>query len=337
MKRSIFILFALCIFSAPLLTHAQVGLTSGDIDVSIYPENPGPNQKVDAVLSSSLVDINSSKITWTVDGKMIQSERGLKNFTFTTGDMGKTSVLGVTVQTVDGQVVETSLRVKPTSIDLLWQSESYVPPFYKGKALFSYSNKITFIAIPHLIGGSGSEVSPKSLVYKWSKNGTPVDDESGYGKNTFTISPGVISRPMTISVEVSTIDATVSGFAQTSVSPGNPFVLFYRKDPVYGIEFQKALSGDVALGAEKEMSVLAVPFFFGTPGPYQWLSYRWQINGKAIDNDVTETTRVFRPSEGTSGSSKIGVSIENRNKILQLSSASFDLSFTNDSASDTSI
>ena len=42
--------------------------------------------------------------------------------------------------------------VNAQSVDLLWQGETYVPPFYKGKSLWSDQSRITLFAIPQGLG-----------------------------------------------------------------------------------------------------------------------------------------------------------------------------------------
>ncbi len=328
MKRAIFILFALCLSFSPIILHAQLsGINKADIEISVVPQNPKANQQVTVSLSSYITDINTSKITWTLNGKVAKSGTGEKVFTFTAGSSGVKTTIGISVQTKEGRTIQNSFSIKPSSVDLVWQSESYTPPFYKGKALFSLQNKITFVAIPHLTNSSGVEINAKNLIYKWMRNGSVDDKSSGFGKNAFTVTPTIITRPLDITVEVSTQDSSISGMATLHVDPKDPTVVFYKKSPLYGIEFQKTLSGTVDMGDQKEIFVIAEPFFFGTKSPAESLSYSWKMNGVLIDNDASQMTRVFRPIEGTEGTSRISISIESLDKILQLASGDFSLKF----------
>jgi hypothetical protein len=218
--------------------------------------------------------------------------------------------------------MQQSIAINPSSVDLVWESQGYTPPFYKGKALFSYQNDVVIIAMPHIVSG-GKEISPKNLIYKWSKNGTVDEDQSGYGKDTFTVKGSILSRAFNVSVEVSSSDTTAVGNA--IVGPTDPLVVFYEKSPLYGIEFQEALQGTVAMQGQ-EMSVTAIPYFFGSLDT-KALSYDWKINGAEIDRDLSQSTRTFRYAAGTKGTSNISVSIQHDSKVLQLASQSFSLNF----------
>lgn len=328
MKRSIFILFIICLFVGFSVAEAQIGgVDQSAVNVEMFPEYPGPNEEIGVILTSYAIDINSSTITWAVNGKTIKSGKGEKTFSFTTGDMNTTTTLRITVKTVDGQVINNSFTIRPASVDLIWQSEGYVPPFYKGKSLFSHQNKITFIAIPHIIS-NGVEISPKNLIYKWKKNGSVEESASGYGKDSYSIVGSIISRPLNIEVEVTASTGGSVAHGSVLVNPIEPLVVLYEINPTYGIKFQKALSGEVELKDSKEIWVVSAPFYFGTTNSSaSELAYKWKINGGLIDNNTSQNTRIFRQAEGTSGVSNISLSIENTKKVLQYASNSFNLKF----------
>ncbi len=321
----ILVLFTIFI---PNKGFAQFNQYSQDIDVSFVPANPGPNTKVYASLESYSVDLNSSTIVWSINGKVVKDSTGGKDLSFTTGNTG--TVTQVTIKTTDslGQTIVKNFNILPSSVDIIWQSDSSVPPFYKGKAMFSHQNNISFIAVPH-ITYSGKEISASNLVYTWKRNGSVVEDASGYGKNVYSFTGSLISRPLDIEVEVYSPNTNSTASGNTKVSPIDPLVIFYKKSPLYGIELQRNIYSSEQM-LEPEITVVAVPLFFGVKQYNdRSLVYKWSINGKLTGDDTSQNTQVFRPAEGVSGSSQISISIENTKKILQLAKNSFNLSFDN--------
>ena len=303
-------------------------LPATEINVDLSPKIPGPNQLVNVSLTSYNTTLDAATITWKIDGEIRKTGIGQKKFSFTTRDMNTLTTLSLVVSTQEGETIEKRVEIQPASVDLIWQSDSYVPPFYKGKALFSLQNRITFIALPHMTGPGGDEINPKNLIYKWTKNGTVQEESSGFAKNTYAFTPTVLSRPLTVSVEVTSPDSPGVGEARILATPGNPQIVLYKKNPLYGIEFQRALSGTVDMGSEKEIAVIGVPFFFGTTySSDPDLSYNWSINRNAINDGLKTTTRIFRQKEGASGRSNISLSIENGKKILQVASGELYLEF----------
>ena len=329
MRYAIFTLLFISILGFFATAQAQVpAISQTQINVDMIPENPGPNQLVNVSVVSYSTNVNTANITWKINGKTQKTGKGEKIFSFTTGSVNNTTTLDIIVETMEGETVTKTFNLKPVGVDLIWTTDGFIPPFYKGKTLFSHQNKIMFIALPHMTASNGVEISAKNLIYKWTKDGTVIDTASGFGRNTYTFVSSLISRPLDIQVEVTSPNTSGVGDAEIVVSPIEPSVIFYKKSPLYGIEFQKALSGVVELTDSKEVVILGVPFFFGTlSANAPELSYKWSINGASIDSDTSQTTRVFRQIEGTSGTSNISLRIEDSNKILQTASASFNLMF----------
>lgn len=322
------ILYLCLVILIPVNSYAQLPSTQDDIGVEMIPANPGPNEKVSVKISSYSIDLNSSAITWSVNGSVAKNATGDKNFMFTTSSFGQTTKLSITARTSDGEIITKNISINPSSVDLVWESEGLVPPFFKGKALFSHQNQITFIAIPHIYG-PGGEIPAKKLIYKWSKNGSVVEETSGFGKDTYTFTGNLISRPFIVEVEVSSPEVVTVGYGASSASPIEPIVVLYKKSPVYGIELQREISSTELLN-EPEITIVAIPLFFGAsryddPG----LSYKWRINGKPTGGILNQNVQIFRPQEKTVGSASISLSLENKMKVFQLANKSFNLNFDN--------
>ncbi len=328
MRRYIAFIFLLTL---PIISLAQVAglnLTESDIVVEMVPDSPGSYQKVFVRLNSYITDINSANITWTLNGQVRATGLGTKNFDFNTGSLDSVSDLSIKILTREGFLINKNIKIKPLDVDLVWEADSYVPPFYKGKSLFSHENQIKFIAIPHIINTNGQEISPKNLIYKWIKDDVVMDSQSGYGKNTITITGSLISRPIEMSVLVTSPTTSSSGVARIKVEPVEPTLLFYSKNPVYGIEFQRALQGIVKLEGKKEMTVVGIPYYFGVRNTSSYdLTYKWSINGAKINGESTNT-QTFVQKEGASGKALISISVESASKILQYAKNSFNLEFS---------
>lgn len=330
MKQISFILLFISLFCFYSTTDAQINVLQTDVNIQMVPENPGPNEITQVSVASFATNINSANITWKINGKTQKFGVGEKVFSFTTGDSNTTTLLEIIIETLEGETIRKTYNIKPVEIDLLWESDGFVPPFYKGKALLSHQNKISLIAIPHITSSNGVEIGSKNLIYTWKKNGSVIEDASGFGKNTYTFYSSLISRPLDVSVEVSTVDMAHTGFATINLTPKDPQIVFYKKDPSAGIEFQKSLKYNIEQKPLKEVVVVGFPLFFGVTDPQtSELTYKWTVNGVSTNNAANQNTQVFRQKEGTSGTSKIGLTIENSRKILQYASSSFDLSFGN--------
>lgn len=325
-------LFITFVLILPLQVFGQMPSLGNDVEISpeIIPRYPGANETVTVNLVSYTTDIDTASITWSVDGKKISSGVGQKKFQFKTGDFGTETVLGIKVVSSEGTQSDYQYNFRPAKVDVVWQSDSLVPPFYKGKALFSHQNKITFIAIAHLYDEKGNEIDPTKLIYKWSANDDADPDNSGYGKYVYTRIGNLISRPLSVTVQVSSSDGVNVAYGLANVTPVDPFIAFYEKNPLYGIQFQKALTNTIDMPDLKELTIFSFPFYSGSPNPiFPDLVYKWAVNGSPIENSNIKNIQVLRRKEGSTGTAKISLSVENTSKILQYASGYFSIVFKN--------
>ncbi len=331
MRYAIFISFVLiCALGFSKYTSAQAISVQTSVNIELVPQIPKAGDLVTVYLSSYSTNINTATITWRVDGKTIKSGVGEKTFSFNMGNEGVKTNLSVTIRTQAGESITKTIPLRATSVDLIWQTDGVVPPFYKGKAMFSHQNNVTVIAMPHLVNSSGVEISSKNLVYTWKKNGSVMESVSGFGKSTYTFEGSIISRNIDVSVEVTSSNSASMGFATLKLQPKEPDIIFYKKDPTYGIELNKALNGNVLLNGSSEVTVIGIPFSFNSKDETSGsLNYKWSINGVVTGEDNNQDVQTFRQKEGSSGTAKISLSIENPNRVLQYASRNFNLTFGN--------
>lgn len=278
--------------------------------ITVTPKYPKANEQVTVTIEDYLIQLNTTNITWSVNNAVQQSGVGLKSFTFTVGDLG--SVSRVTAST---NVKNYSVTIRPSEVDMIWEAlDSHVPPFYEGKALFPNQGRLKIAAIPHFFTENGTPIDPNTLVYKWKKGGGAVQNQSGYGKNSITVTGSLIARPTTYEVEISSSDEIYKGYGSIMIDETVPFVQLYEDDPLYGIEYGKSLNDSTVFLANGEIHIQAVPFFFSMDSANA-LTYTWSMNGNVVLNDNKDNV-VFR-GEGTDGISSVSVQTRHSSKIMQ--------------------
>src|SRR3989339_2090015 len=155
-----------------------VNAVSTDIMVDIVPPNPAPNENVTINLKSYAYDLNSVLISWSLNGKASALGIGKKSFSTVAGKAGEEKNVVVTISLPDG-TTDTKITIKPSVMVLLWQAnDSYVPPFYKGKAMPTLGSQIKIVAMPEIRNGT-QIVNSKNIVYVWKRDYTNKQDDSG--------------------------------------------------------------------------------------------------------------------------------------------------------------
>ncbi|GEM_PF-1376820 len=301
-------------------------LTERQTSFDIHPRNPKPGQEISVKLSSSQYNLSLSNISWILDGSTQSSGRGNTSFTFTAKDVGNASRFGAIIHTPLGERVERYATVTPADVDLIWQANSYTPPFYKGKALKGPQGSVEFIAIPRFSSPSAIENS-NNFNFTWSLNGQNRSSESGIGKNSFMLNDPP-RRLYKISVTVEEISSGRSVSKIITMRDNNTKVLMYPSTS-YGFNWDRALKNNEEVllpDDQEERTFIAIPYFFDIDSIFdESLSFEWEINRNNIDVNYPLIT--FKRTADHSGRSLISVNAQNQNQLFQRGKTKFFLNY----------
>ncbi len=322
-----FFLITFCFVT--LSASAQVPISVGGLELSASTDNPIPGQTVTITARSFILDINTAKITWTTNGTQAQSGTGLTTLEVQAPALGKKTVVNVNLTTTDGRTVSSSITVGSGSVDMIIETDGYVPPFFRGKLSPVYQNSIEIVAIPHIANSAGVEYDPKTLSYEWKRNGRVLESQSGYGKQSITLVGDIVPRPFDVSVTAASPDNTARAAALAQISFGGPVVRFYVDDPLYGTLFNRSITDTLRIGTQKETTVTASPFGFNKPaGGIAGFTWSWSVNGSIRNELTSKESVVLRAPANAVGTSDILLDIRNPAKILQGISSGFTASYT---------
>ena len=294
-----------------------------ELELIIKPENPIANQTISAKANLYALDINKYEILWFLDGKLIQKGIGQTDFFFQTGNWGKETILTAQVNTTNDGIISKQIYIVPTEVDLIWEAETYIPPFYKGKVLNSSNSIINVVAVPNLVDKDGNKIPSDELIYKWKEDWKVKGNQSGYGKNTFSFESPQINQIKSVTVEIESLDNSLKTKKTINFRSNQTKIIFYKKDPLLGTLYNQAISIEYTLNRnEEEVTIKACPFFFSHQSE---LKYKWEMNNKILNNIKDEV--IFRKQTNLTGSTQVSLKINNLDKILQFTDNNFSVNF----------
>ena len=320
-----YFLLGLLLFLIPQTAHLQTNIEE-QISIDLSPRYPGPNELVFVSIESFQIDLNKSKIDWSINNSLIESGFGLKNFSFTTGFLGEETSLKIRIEKKNGQIVEKIYSINPGEVDLYYEAETYTPPFYKGKPEYTYQSRLKLIALPNFVDSNGRQISSENVVYKWKINGEVDAANSGTGEDVYYYESGLISGPIQVVLEASPVNSNQIGRIIETISPVDPTILIYEKNPIYGTIFEQNIKNGFNVERE-EIELLAIPYNFSSD-IINTGDFEWRLNGSEIKNFFSNNI-IFRKTDNKASSNNISIQIENPSKILQLQKYSFVLNFNN--------
>ena len=300
--------------------------SSSNILVDVTPSNPAPNEDTTITLSSYANNLDSVLIQWSVDGKNVSSGIGQKSFSLTAPASGSQAVVLARISLPDGEL-EKRIIIRPSVMVLLSQAnDSYVPPFYKGKALPTADSEIKVVAMPEIKINS-TLVDAKNLTYAWKKDYTNDVGGSGYGKSFFIYTNDYLEDSNNISVTASTVNQNFSSEASINIGVTKSKINFYKNDSTFGTLWDMALVDTHKIQGPE--TVVAIPYFI-SPKEIQnpRLVWNWFINDNIVNiNGLKKNMLPLQVQSGISGTSKLKLEIENMDKIWETTSKSINVEF----------
>lgn len=277
----------------PFAARAQLMLPGieNSVIMTMTPEYPAPGDAVHISLQSPILDLASSTIVWKQDGVIDNTSINSLTFDTIAGAAGSQSTITADVTTSAGDTAESSITIAPTELDLFYDSDSYVPPFYRGRALPAAGTTLRIQAIARFKQASGF-VPDSQIIYTWKENGAPIKTASGRGKSSITIATSPLSSAENISVRADSVDGAFTNETTENIPLQKPLLLLYEDNPLFGILFNQALAPQTSFTAS-DITIAAIPYFV----PAQQandpaLSYEWMVNNTPVTSTSSVTNEI---------------------------------------------
>ena len=322
------LVFCIGFMLKPAVSHAQAIdiVNANDVLLSTNPAIPGPFEDVEVALESFVVNLDTSRITWIVDGQEFLSGIGEKSISITTRNLGDPLLVEVRVRWNQIDTLTKRLRIEPSYVDLLWEApDSYTPPFYRGKALPGSEAYFKVVAMPSGV------ITNDQYVYTWEHNGDVKQDKSGFKRSSFTIRNNFFDKRFKVAV-------TVMGRLTPFRAEANLIVPRFDPEVRFAVE---SLTGEPIIKQNNGFTIdgqfnrlVAHPYYFSAADAqgFDNLEFDWRIDGESyvpgtggLSSQKNEVP-VVPPTEG-SGLSNISVQVVNINEILQQASAETQVRF----------
>ena len=130
------------LFAAP--AYAQFDLLEGApaLTLSMSPAHPSAGDGVKLEVRSTTLDLAQDSLAWSAGGKTIAQGVGVTSAYLTMGDESSVTTVTITVSDANGVIASTNVTITPSHVDLLFESDSYAPPFYRGRTLASAGSSL---------------------------------------------------------------------------------------------------------------------------------------------------------------------------------------------------
>lgn len=279
------------------------------LTIDVTPEFPGAGETIFFTVRGLSTDLDRADIAWYVDNRLIATGSGVISANATLGPLGSRARISVSVTSEEGSVLEAERTLRPAEVDLLWEGNSYVPPFYAGKRLASPDGTVRAEAIPRLRRENGTSVADTDIIYTWRRNDGIVAEASGRGKSSALFSSPELFGNDTIEVEAASLDGSLIARSSVRIPSIDPFVMLYVDHPLFGMLYHASVGASQTL-SDIEATFAAVPYFAPVDSPNDSrLAYAWRVNGDPIAADPKDPSRLTMNAKGSNGEARVELSL----------------------------
>lgn len=317
---TLFVLF----FATPFTGVAQIIPDfENPIELEVVPANPAPNQNVVVRAHNVAGSLGTTSFVWRVNGRIVDQGIGIESIRTQTGNIGSATSVEVSITDESGSTVERSVVLRPASLEIVWEANTYTPPFYVGRPLPNGESAITILAVPNVVQG-GSRVSASNMVYRWYVGSSQSPYRSGYGVNTVTVTPPQFENTFFVRVVAETRDGSVRAEGTTQIVVTRPRVAIYERAPLLGIRFDQATMAETTL-SDDEKTFVAFPLYVNN---LDIPDYTWTVGGReATQTGRTERELTLRRENDAGGQVRVSFVLKNVAALFEEAQESFLLNF----------
>ncbi len=308
-------------FGITMLAFAQfTPFGGGALQLTLSPQSPTPHSVVVVSIDDYSVDTTGATISWYVDGTEQASSKNERSIRIGTGDVGDERTVRAVVTRNGASTLSSTRTILPTSVDIITEAHTYVPQFYKGRALQSKNSNVRAIVVVN----DGTNKSQSAYTYKWLLDGAVLFGGPTKGKNVIDVSLSTFGDGE-LSVEVTNDEGESVGKGITQISPVDPQIHFYEYSPLRGLSLREAKSPFTFVN--DEITLFGEPYYLNSPIHADRANFSWKIDGIAVQSDVKVPNAILLQRTGGAGESAVEYSVTTKGTVPQYAEGMLRLIF----------
>ncbi len=270
-------------------------------------------------LDAYSLDLTGANIAWYVDDIENPTAHNERSMTLETGELGSKAEVRAVITKQGGMQFTISKTIKPVAVDLITEASTFVPIFYKGRALPVEDMPVRFIVIPH----TGSKESPETFTYEWKLDGTVLFGGPIQGRFAADL---VVPRysDHILSVTVFNPLGEVIGMPIQKINPATPELYFYEESLLRGLS-DRAITDSYTLVGD-EVTIYGQPYYIGKDIGSDSTNFTWNINGTVTESTGEPYALTLRRTGGN-GQANVGLEVLTKTHIPKFVEKTFSIFF----------
>ncbi len=308
-----FFFLVLCVLGVtfsfvPQTSSAQVPFAGG-VTLKLEPQFPGAHTPVTVSLDDYSINTAGAQILWYVDSVAQSAYTNARAMQFTTGTLGKKHVVNVRINRTNALPLSASVTIIPTEIHIILEADTYVPSFYRGRALPSVASPVRAIVLVQ----DGTKTAPSEYTYTWTEEGTVLLGGPIKGKNSFEFNmPQFGSKSLSVSVLNPVGEQVGKGYVLLEAT--EPELRFYEESPLRGL-LQREMVGPFPFIGD-EMVIHGEPYFMSNPVSESTAQFTWKIGGNKSSSNTGTPNALRLERIGARGDTLVQLDIVTNDRAI---------------------
>jgi hypothetical protein len=305
------LILLLLLFLVPAFSDAQIPVANPlgpQTSLVLFPSYPSPGQDFTVTLDDYSGGSFGASISWFVNGAELPDSKNARSITLNAGAAGTSQRIEALLAVPNGPSQRVVASITPRYLDIIFEPQTHVPSFYKGRSLPSQGSVVNATALLH-----GTTLSTNDLVYTWQVgsaviNGGPL---RGQNKISFTTPPG---REIIVSLQVTNNAGEVLAKRTLSLPSVDPELLYYEVNTLYGV-MPRSLS--TLLLISNSATIRAVPYYLDSRVYNQPDVSVWEIDGDEYNSGTSNPYEITIQRVNFGGSSELEFHVRSTTNFLQ--------------------
>jgi hypothetical protein len=281
---------------------------------------PVPHESVTISLDDYSMHAVGAQVFWFVDDAEQAESKDARSITINAGALGVKTSVRATIVRADDSRASASIVIMPAVVDLVLEADTYVPSFYKGRALPSRTSTLHATAVVN----DGGALPDTAYTYRWTVGEEVLFGGPVRGKNSVSFPIPLYSKELTVEV-ISPEGSTIARKSMTLQSV-QPELYFYEWSPLKGL-YQKTVSDPFAL-IGNETTVYGEPYFVNAAPTNVNADVTWTIDRQVVPSDPDALRALTITPDLIGQGASVALRILTKDRVPQLVERSVTMSST---------
>lgn len=304
-------MFFLLILPSTAAAQITGGLFQNPLSLKLDPAFPRPGEEVKVELIDQGSVNYGSAISWYYGGTLLTDAANQRNIVVTAGSLGSSATIQAVLTSPGGTQEVTKSVIKPVYVDIVLEPQTYVPPFYLGRAVPSINSIVNATALIT----DGTDIGGANYFYRWQLNQTVLEGGPLRGGSRVSFEMPMGDSAVLI-LQVTDLKGQTVAERGIEIKSVAPRLSFYEISSLYGVS-NRALQNNNTPLVGSSMTIRAIPYYLDSRTYNSPDIIEWSLGGSPVENNTSNPYNITLQGSTPGTRTDVGFHVRSLTQVLQ--------------------